>query len=92
MTERRHRIHSMEVGPTTQAIHRDLLRRVEERDNLLTTSTLFRLWYRLSTYCTGKPSYPPHETWEALAAHLNGTITESPLEALLNLEAGSEGG
>ena len=74
-SERRHRIHGIELGPVKEAVHADLLRRLAEREDLLATATLFRFWYRIETHCTGKPRYPPHETWREIEAHMdNGTI------------------
>ena len=66
MTARRHRIHSIEFPPAHEAVTRDLQRRIEERNVLLSTTLFFRLWYRIETRCTHKPIYPPHETWEDL--------------------------
>jgi len=72
---RRHRIHGAELGPVKEAVHTDLLRRLEDREDLLTTAILFRFWYRIETHVTNKPRYPPHETWGEIEAHMNyGTI------------------
>lgn len=75
-SERRHRLRGDELGPVKRSIHRDLLRRLEERDDLLDTACLFRAWYRMEVYCKNKPSYPAHDTWEEISAYLSyGTVS-----------------
>ena len=74
--ERRHRLRGDELGPVKEAVHRDLLRRIETHDDFLITACLFRAWYRLETYCRNKPAYPPHEKWSEIEAYLDfGTVT-----------------
>lgn len=75
-SERRHRLNGLEVGPVKEAVRADLMRRLAERDDLLTASILFRFWYRISTHCMNKPRYPLHETWRQMEAHINGTVNE----------------
>jgi len=70
-SERRHRLRGDELEPAKEAIHRDLLRRLEERDDLLATACLFRAWYRMEVYCKNKPSYPAHDTWEEIQAYID---------------------
>ena len=85
--ERRHRLRGDELEPVKKAIHRDLLRRIESRDDVLATACLFRAWYRMEVYCRNKPSYPLHETWEQIEACLGfGTIAQ-PIEGLLDVVA-----
>ena len=79
--ERRHRIHGAELTPVKEAVHTELLRRLETRDDILTTATLFRFWYRIETHCTNKPSYPDHDTWEALESYMGYGTEMQPLEA-----------
>ncbi len=78
--ERRHRLNSMEIDPVKEACYHRLIQLLEERDpeQLLEASILFRVWYRIDTYCTGKPAYPPHDTWNGIASNtLNyGTVSE----------------
>ena len=69
-SERRHRIHGDEVDLVKQAVYRDLLRRLRERDDFLVSCTLFRFWYRIETHCRNKPRYPPHDDWEQIEAYL----------------------
>ena len=75
-SERRHRLRGDELDPVKGAIHRDLLRRLEDRNDLPITACLFRVWYRMETYCRNKPAYPPHEKWSEIEAYLDfGTVT-----------------
>lgn len=53
-----------------EAVHADLLRRLRDREDLLTTSILFRFWYRIHVHCRNKPAYPDHETWEAIESYM----------------------
>ena len=69
-SERRHRIHGVELDPVREAVHADLLRRLRDREDLLTTSILFRFWYRIHVHCRNKPAYPDHETWEAIESYM----------------------
>jgi len=68
-SERRHRLNPMEIDPVKNACYYRLLHLLEERalEDALEASTLFKVWYRIHTYCAGKPAYPSHDTWEALA-------------------------
>ena len=50
-SERRHRIHGLELPHVKEAVHTELLRRLETREDLLSTSILFRFWYRIETHC-----------------------------------------
>ncbi len=70
-SERRHRLRGDELEPAKETIHRDLLKRLEERDDLLDTVCLFRAWYRMAVYCKNKPAYPAHGNWEEISAFLN---------------------
>lgn len=72
MPERRHRIRGDELRPIKTAIRNDILKHIEERDNLLGASILFRIWYRIHTHSSNKPKYPPHETWEELEIAMRG--------------------
>jgi len=85
--ERRHRLRGDELDPVKEAVHRDLLRRIKDRDDILTTACLFRAWYRMETYCRNKPSYPLHDTWEQIEASLDyGTVIQST-EGLIDVVA-----
>lgn len=78
-SERRHRLQGNELQPVKEAVYRDLVRRIESRDDLLPTASLFRAWFRMETHCTNKPSYPGHSTWEELEASLAfGTVSPPP--------------
>lgn len=88
-SERRHRIHGLELPHVKEAVHADLLRRLAERDDLLTTAILFRFWYRIETHCTNKPKYPPHETWREMEAHMGYGTEMQPLEVAPRVKEGS---
>ena len=78
-SERRHRLQGDELLPVKEAVYRDLVRRIESRNDLLLTACLFRAWFRMETHCRNKPSYPGHSTWEELEASLAfGTVSLSP--------------
>lgn len=78
-SERRHRLQGVELQPVKEAVYRDLIRRIESRDDLLLTACLFRAWFRMETHCTHKPAYPGHSTWEELEASLGfGAVSPSP--------------
>ncbi len=78
-SERRHRLQGNEFQPVKEAVYRGLVKRIESRDDLLITSSLFRIWFRMETHCKHKPSYPGHSTWEELEASLGfGTVSPSP--------------
>ena len=78
-SERRHRLQGDELQPVKEAVYRDLVRRIESRDDLLITACLFRAWFRMETHCKNKPSYPGHSTWEELEASLSfGTVSPPP--------------
>jgi hypothetical protein len=77
-SERRHRLQGNEILPVKEAVYRDLVRRIESRDDLLLTAWLFKAWFRMETHCTHKPAYPGHSTWEELEASLGfGTVSPS---------------
>ncbi len=78
-SERRHRLQGYELNPVKEAVYRDLVRRIESRDDLLLTASLFRIWFRMETHCKNKPSYPGHSTWEELEASLAfGPVSPPP--------------
>ena len=71
-SERRHRLNPIEINPVRDACHHRLIQLLQERNpqDLLEASILFRVWYRIDTHCTGKPAYPPHDTWEGIASNI----------------------
>ena len=78
-SERRHRLNPVEIDPVKEACYHRLLHLLEERvpEDLLEASALFRVWYRIHTYCTSKPAYPSHDTWDGIASNIlnNGTVS-----------------
>ena len=88
-SERRHRIHGIELPPVKEVVHTDLLRRLRDREDLLTTAILFRFWYRIQTHCTNKPSYPDHDTWEALESCMGYGTQMQPLKVVPVIKEGS---
>lgn len=79
-SERRHRLNPVEIDPVKEACYHRLFYLLEERahEDLLEASILFRVWYRIDTYCTSKPAYPPHDTWEGIASNIlnYGAVSE----------------
>lgn len=71
-SERRHRLNPVEIDPVKTACYYRLLHLLEERapETLLEASTLFRVWFRIQTYCTSKPAYPAHNTWDEIATNI----------------------
>ena len=77
-SQRRHRLNPVEIDPVKDACHYRLLQLLQDRipEAFLEASILFRVWYRIHTYCTSKPSYPPHDTWEEIQGYLSyGTVS-----------------
>lgn len=72
--DRRHRLHSIEVNPVKIAVKEKILNLLANKEDLLTASILFRVFYRLENYCKNRPDYPVHDTWEALESYF-GTDT-----------------
>ena len=79
-SERRHRLNPVEIEPVKAACYNRLFHLLEERDPgyLLKASALFRVWYRIHTYCTSKPAYPDHGTWGEISAYMDfGTVARA---------------
>ena len=79
-SERRHRLNSMEIDPVKVSCYHRLLYLLEKRapEDLLEASALFRVWYRIHTYCTSKPAYPDHGTWGEISAYMDfGTVARA---------------
>lgn len=78
-SERRHRLNSIEIDPVKEACYYRLINLLEERapEDLVEASALFRAWYRIHTYCTSKPAYPSHDTWDGIASNIlnYGTVS-----------------
>ena len=78
-SERRHRLNPVEIEPVMDACHHRLIQLLQDRspEDLLEASILYRVWFRIQTYCTSKPKYPPHDTWKALASNIQtyGTVS-----------------
>lgn len=72
-SERRHRLNPVEIYPVRDACHHRLIQLLQDRspEDLPKASILFRVWYRIDAYCTNKPKYPPHDSWEEISAFLN---------------------
>ena len=74
--ERRHRLHGDEVPEAIGGLRLRLLQHLKTRENLYEARVAFRAFYRLSTYCRGRPSYPNPLTWDLIASYVNGTVSE----------------
>lgn len=76
-SQRRHRLNSVEVEPVLESVEFRLNQLLEEKEDLLTASILFRVYYRLREHVTNRPSYPSHSTWEEILAYLSyGTVSK----------------
>lgn len=75
-SERRHRLHGDEVPKAIEGLRLRLLQHLKTRENLYEARVAFRAFYRLSTYCRGRPSYPNPLTWDLIASYVNGTVSE----------------
>ena len=76
LAERRHRLHEDEVPEATEGLRLRLLQHLKTRENLYEARVAFRAFYRLSTYCRGRPSYPNPVTWDLIDSYLNGTVSK----------------
>jgi hypothetical protein len=74
-SERRHRLHGDEVPEAIEGLRLRLLQHLKTRENLYAARVAFRAFYRLSTYCRGRPSYPNPVTWDLIDSYLNGTVS-----------------
>ena len=75
-SQRRHRIHGSELPFAEEDLYLGLLRRLEERENLMGAQRVFRLWFRIHHYVRNKPSYPSHGTWSEISSYLTyGTVS-----------------
>ena len=81
-SERRHRLNPAEIYPVRDACRHRLTELLEERnpEDLPKASILFRVWYRIDAYCTNKPKYPAHDTWEEIQAYLNFARARETME------------
>ncbi len=75
LAERRHRLHGDEVPEAIEGLRLRLLQHLKTRENLYEARVAFRAFYRLSTYCRGRPSYPNPVTWDLIDSYLNGTVS-----------------
>ena len=75
-SQRRHRLNGYEVPLVMEAVEFQLRQLLEDKENLLTSSILFKVYYRLREHVTNRPSYPSHSTWEEISSYLSyGTIS-----------------
>ncbi len=76
-SQRRHRLNGLEVPSVMEAVEFQLKQLLEDKADLLTTSILFRVYFRLREHVTNRPNYPPHGTWEEISSYLSyGTVSE----------------
>lgn len=74
-SQRRHRLHGEEVPEAIEGLRLRLLQHLKTRDDLYGATVAFRAFYRLSTYCRGRPDYPSPMTWALINSYVNGTIS-----------------
>ena len=76
LSQRRHRLNGYEVPPVMEAVEFQLRQLLEDKEDLLMSSILFRVYYRLREQVTNRPNYPPHGTWEEISSYLSyGTVS-----------------
>ena len=75
-SQRRHRLNSDEVPEVIEGLRLRLLQHLKTRDDIYGATVSFRAYYRLSTYCRGRPSYPNPITWDLIDSYVNGTVFE----------------
>lgn len=74
-SERRHRLHGEEVPEAVEGLCLRLQQHLKTRDDLYGATVAFRAYFRLSTYCRGRPSYPNPVTWNLIDSYVNGTVS-----------------
>ena len=67
MSQRRHRINGLELGPVKRAICTQLTEYLEARKPRLEAEILYRVLYRIENPNTGQPNYPDF-SWSAVRA------------------------
>jgi len=75
-SQRRHRLHDDEVPEAIEGLRLRFLQHLKTKSDLYEAQVAFRAFYRLSTYCRGRPSYPNPVTWDLIDSYVNGTISE----------------
>jgi len=82
--ERRHRLHANEIPEVIKGLRLRLWYHLRSREDLPGATIAFRAYYRLSTHCQGRPSYPKPITWDLVKSYVNGTISpvDQPIETL----------
>ena len=67
MSQRRHRINGLELGPVKNAIRTQLTEFLEARKPRLEAEILYRVLYRIENHHPGQPNYPDF-SWAAVRA------------------------
>jgi hypothetical protein len=74
-SQRRHRLHPVEVPAVMTAVRLRLQQLVKERSNFDEAIVLFRVLTRFEVHRSGRPNYVEPLTWEIIRGYLkNGTI------------------
>ena len=67
MSQRRHRINGLELGPVKNAVRTQLIAYLEARRSRLEAEILYRVLYRMENPNPGQPNYPDF-SWAAVRA------------------------
>jgi len=67
VSQRRHRINGLELGPVKNAIRTQLIDYLEARRSRLEAEILYRVLYRMENPNPGQPNYPDF-SWAAVRA------------------------
>ena len=67
MSQRRHRINGLELGPVKNAVRTQLTDYLEARKPRLEAEILYRVLYRMENPNQGQPNYPDF-SWSAVRA------------------------
>ena len=67
MSQRRHRINGLELGPVKNAVRTQLIDYLEARRSRLEAEILYRVLYRMENPNPGQPNYPDF-SWAAVRA------------------------
>jgi len=67
VSQRRHRINGLELGPVKNAVRTQLIDYLEARRSRLEAEILYRVLYRMENPNPGQPNYPDF-SWAAVRA------------------------
>ena len=74
-SQRRHRLYEEEIPEVIEGLRLRLQHHLKMREDIHGATVSFHAFYRLSTYCRGRPSYPSPVTWDLIESYVNGTVS-----------------